>query len=65
MAKLVKSLVVLVIVAGAAIGGFVYLSNSNIGSTDGERATQPEKKPQPKKVRVEEKYGFTSEGLGP
>ncbi len=65
MAKLVKSLVVLVIVAAAAIGGFVYLANSNIGSTDGDTTAQTEKKPQPKKVRVEEKYGFTSEGLGP
>ena len=65
MEKLVKNLVVLVIVAAAAIGGFVYLSNSNIGSTDGDRAAPTEKKTPPKKVRVEEKYGFTSEGLGP
>ena len=65
MAKLMKSLVVLVIVAAAAIGGFVYLSNSKIGSTDGDRTAKTEKKTQPKKVRVEEKYGFTSEGLGP
>ncbi len=65
MEKLVKSLVVLVIVAAAAIGGFVYLSNSNIGSTDGETAARTETKTQPKKMRVEEKYGFTSEGLGP
>lgn len=65
MEKLVKSLVVLVIVAAAAIGGFVYLSNSNIGSTDGDTAAQAEKKTPPKKIRVEEKYGFTTEGIGP
>ena len=65
MEKLVKSLVVLVIVAAAAIGGFVYLSNSKIGSTDGDTAARTGKKTQPKKMRVEEKYGFTSEGLGP
>ncbi len=65
MEKLVKNLVVLVIVAAAAIGGFVYLSNSNIGSTDGDTTTRTEKKTQPKKMRVEEKYGFTTEGIGP
>ncbi len=65
MEKLIKSLVVLVLVAGAAIGAFVYLSNSNIGATDGDRAARTEKKTQPKKMRVEEKYGFTTEGLGP
>ena len=65
MQKLIKSLVVLVIVAAAAIGGFVYLSNSKIGSTDGDRAAKTEKKTEPKKMRVEEKWGFTSEGIGP
>ncbi len=68
MEKLIKQLVVLIVVAGVAIGAFVYLSsNSGKGavSDDGGATAKNEGKKQPKKMRVEEKWGVTSEGLGP
>ena len=66
MEKAIKSLVVVLIVGAAAIGALVYLSNnSNTGSSrDDAEATINEKKDKPI-MRVEEKYGFTTEGIDP
>ncbi len=53
-------------VGALAIGALVYLSNNaNKGSSDDNAAAATnEKKDKPIK-RVEERYGFTSEGIGP
>ena len=66
MEKAIKSLVVVLFVGALAIGALVYLSNNanNGSSDDNAAAATNEKKDKPIK-RVEERYGFTSEGIGP
>lgn len=68
MVKAVKQLVVLIVVAGVAIGAFVYLSNNSgkgAVSDEGGATARNEGNKQPKKIRLEEKYGITSDGFGP
>ena len=66
MEKAITSLVVVLIVGALAIGALVYLSNNaNTGSSADNAATATNEKKDKPKMGVEEKYGFTTEGLGP
>ncbi len=56
MGKLVKLLIVLVVIAGA---GWLLVNQMNQGESDSTPAAEGDPP-----VRVEEKYGFTSEGVG-
>lgn len=66
MEKAIKSLVVVLFVGALAIGALVYLSNkSNTGSSADNAATVTNEKKDKPIRRVEEKLGFTTEGIGP
>lgn len=64
MFKAIKILILLGIVVCAGIGLYVYSQSSRTGS-DGAGAELRSQEKKPKGVRVEEKYGFTSEGVEP
>ena len=64
MFKLIKIIVLLAILAGIAVGVYIYTQSvrEDRDTTPGEFRSQDDEK---SGIRVEEKYGFTSEGVDP
>lgn len=64
--KSAKTILLLIVLIGAALGVAIYLQSADRAAESSQTAQQP----QPEEgegngpVRVEEKYGFTSEGIG-